>query len=72
MKSLSLFVLMIGIIMITVGYMNKKMEINLEKDPKVEYRFVPRTIYDDQIKPSNLNQTFSSMFSDIDPIFQNI
>ena len=48
------------------------MEINLEKDPKVEYRFVPRTIYDDQIKPSNLNQTFSSMFSDIDPIFQNI
>lgn len=72
MKSLSLFILMIGIIMITVGYMNKKIEVNLEQEPKIEYRFIPRSIYDEQIKPSNLNQTFSAMFSDIDPIFDNI
>ena len=72
MKSLSLFILMIGIIMITVGYMNKKIEVNIEQEPKIEYRFIPRSIYDEQIKPSNLNQTFSTMFSDIDPIFDNI
>lgn len=72
MKSLSLFVLMIGVIMITVGYMNKKIENNLEKDAKVYYKFIPRTIYDEQIEPVDLNNTFSDMFADIDPIFKNI
>mgnify|MGYP006080731753 FL=1 len=70
MKSLSLFLLMIGIIMITVGYMNNKIE-NTNTETKIEYRLVPRSLYDDQIKPQNLNQTFSAMFSDIDPIFEN-
>lgn len=70
MKSLSLFLLMIGIIMITVGYMNNKIE-NTKTEKIIEYRLVPRSLYDDQIKPQNLNQTFSTMFSDIDPIFEN-
>ncbi len=68
MKSLSLFVLMLGIIMITVGYMDKKVK-KVEKEKEIEYRFVPRSIYDEQIKPVNLSDTFSTMFSDIDPIF---
>lgn len=70
MKSLSLFILMIGIIMITVGYMDNKIK-EVKQEKKIEYRFVPRTIYDDQIKPVNLSDTFSSMFSDIDPIFES-
>lgn len=69
MKSLSLFVLMVGIIMITVGYMDNKVK-EVKQEKKIEYRFVPRTIYDDQIKPVNLSDTFSTMFADIDPIFE--
>lgn len=69
MKSLSLFILMLGIIMVTVGYMdNKYSQKNIEK--KIEYRLVPRSLYDEQIKPVNLSKTFSDMFSDIDPIFE--
>ena len=68
MKSLSLFVLMLGIIMVTVGYMDKKVKTT-EKEKQIEYRFVPRSIYDEQIQPINLSDTFSTMFSDIDPIF---
>ena len=68
MKSLSLFILMLGIIMITVGYMDKKVD-KAEKEKQIEYRFVPRSIYDEQIQPVNLSDTFSTMFSDIDPIF---
>lgn len=41
-----------------------------ESEKKIEYRFVPRSIYDEQIKPTDLNDTFSTMFSDIDPIFE--
>tara|TARA_Y100000389_G_C17393248_1_gene481104 strand:- start:203 stop:391 length:189 start_codon:yes stop_codon:yes gene_type:complete len=59
---------MLGIIMITVGYMDKKVK-KVEKEKEIEYRFVPRSIYDEQIKPVNLSDTFSTMFSDIDPIF---
>lgn len=59
---------MLGIIMITVGYMDKKVD-KAEKEKQIEYRFVPRSIYDEQIQPVNLSDTFSTMFSDIDPIF---
>ena len=54
--------------MITVGYMDKKVD-KAEKEKQIEYRFVPRSIYDEQIQPVNLSDTFSTMFSDIDPIF---
>ena len=69
MKSLSLLVLIVGIVFITVGYMDNKVQ-NLKSEKKIEYRFVPRSIYDEQIKPTNLNDTFSTMFSAIDPIFE--
>jgi hypothetical protein len=69
MKSLSLLVLVVGIVFITVGYMDNKVQ-NLKSEKKIEYRFVPRSIYDEQIKPTNLNDTFSTMFSAIDPIFE--
>ena len=69
MQSLSLLVLILGIVFITVGYMdNKVKESKTEKI--IEYRFVPRSIYDEQIKPVDLNDTFSAMFSDIDPIYE--
>ena len=42
----------------------------LEKTPEkeIEYRFVPRTIYDEQIENINVVNTYSDMFADVDPI----
>jgi hypothetical protein len=67
MKSLSFFFFMLGVIFITIGYMNNKC---LEKTPEkeIEYRFVPRTLYDEQIENINVVNTYSDMFADIDPI----
>ena len=59
---------MLGVIMVTVGYMDKKIK-KAEKEKEIEYRFVPKSIYEQQIQPVNLSDTFSTMFSDIDPIF---
>lgn len=70
MKSLSFFILMIGVVFITIGYMDNKVK-NVEVKPTREYMFVPRTIYDEQIRPVNLSDTFSAMFSEIDPIFED-
>lgn len=69
MQSLSLLVLILGIVFITVGYMDNKVKEN-KPEKVIEYRFVPRSIYDEQIKPTDLNDTFSTMFSDIDPIYE--
>ena len=68
MQSLSFFFFMLGIIFITIAYMDSKSKSNAEIN-NIEYRFVPRTLYDEQIESVDLSQTYSDMFSDIDPIF---
>ncbi len=61
MKSLALFFLIVGIVMVTIGYMEHKLK-NDEDNKVIEYRFVPRTILDDQIYKSDLKSNFASMF----------
>ena len=68
MKSLSFFFFMLGIIFITIGYMNNKCN-QMTPEKQIEYRFVPRTLYDEQIENINVMNTYSDMFSDVDPIF---
>ena len=61
MKIIVLFVLLVGIILLVSGYLElyfKYKEIKTE----VEYRFVPRNVYD-QIEYNNLDEQFSYMFN---------
>jgi len=52
-------ILMIGVILITIGYMN-----NMKKcpPPRVEYRFIPRTFDEEQENPIIVSQLFRDMF----------
>jgi hypothetical protein len=68
MQSLSFFFFMLGIIFITVSYMNNKAQATRE-NTKIEYRLVPRTIYDEQIENINVSNVMSDIFADIDPIY---
>ena len=63
-----LVVLGIGVVFITIGYMKNKSQES-EKSTKIEYRLVPKSIYDEQIENINVIKTYSDMFSDTDPIF---
>ena len=54
MQSLSFFFFMLGVIFITVAYMNNKVE-KISENKKIEYRLVPRTIYDEQIENINVS-----------------
>ena len=67
MREISLFIMIIGIIFITVGYMDNKIKEDTQKENKIEYRLVPMSIYDEQIKPSNVSDNFLSLFADDDP-----
>ncbi len=66
MREISLFILIIGIIFITVGYMDNKIkEVKTEKE--IVYKLIPMSIYEEQIKPSNIIDNFSEMFAKGDP-----
>ena len=64
MKSLALLLLFIGIILVVIGYTK-----NTDKcpKPKVEYRFVPRSFFEEQLSPDNVTKQFQNMFGNNDP-----
>ena len=66
MKSLAFFFLMLGIVFITIGYTELKFK-NKYKEKIIEYRFIPRSIYEEQMHPINLKSSFGSMFEKDEP-----
>jgi len=63
MKAIAIFLLFIGSIMIIQGYYSNKAVC---KKDKVVVKDVPRSIYEEQLKPEENLQTFyKSMFEDI-------
>jgi len=63
MKAIAIFLLFIGSIMIIQGYYSNKAVC---KKDKVVVKYVPRSIYEEQLKPEENLQTFyKSMFEDI-------
>ena len=64
LKSISFFLLFIGIIFVTVGYIQEQKNSVL---PKIEYRYIPRTFEEEQLNQEPINSIFGSMFTDRDP-----
>ena len=63
MKAIAIFLLFIGFLLIIQGYYNQK---KICKKDKVVVKYVPRSIYEDQLKPAESLQTFyKSMFEDV-------
>ena len=61
MKSLTLVFFTLSIVCIIIGYMEIKIQ-SKRKDKTIEYRFVPREIFDTQFNQANLENTFRDMF----------
>ncbi len=57
-RSLALLILLIGIVLITVGYSKTTLKC---PPPQIEYRLVPRTFFEEQMSNQNLTQL--DMFS---------
>uniref|UniRef100_A0A6C0HND2 Uncharacterized protein n=1 Tax=viral metagenome TaxID=1070528 RepID=A0A6C0HND2_9ZZZZ len=54
-----------------LGY-QKKLITNTETKTVVEYRFIPRSIYEDQFGPVKLESSFQDMFEKQDVFFRQI
>ena len=65
MKSLALLFLVVSIVFITMGYMERKVK-SKEENKVIEYRFVPRTFLEEQTYAQNLKNNFSDMFENED------
>jgi hypothetical protein len=63
MKAIAIFLLFIGTIMIIQGYYNNK---SVCKKDKVIVKYIPRSVYEEQLKPEESLQTFyRGMFEDV-------
>lgn len=71
MQSLVLVLLVLGLIMMALGY-QKKLIQNMETKTQIEYRFIPRSIYEDQFAPVKLESSFQDMFEKQDVFFRMI
>ena len=64
MRQLSLFLLLIGFVLVLMGYLEIYFN-SQKKEKKIEYRFIPRSVYD-QIQSNDLDEQFSYMFDATD------
>ena len=65
MKVLILLLLIIGLILITIGYVKTN---NFCPHSKVEYRYIPRTFEQEQNNELPLMAVHGKMFKDISPL----
>ena len=63
MKLFILMILFIGIILVIQGIYDEKIR-ELERKTKVEYRFIPRSYYDEQIFSDQFSSKFSNIFDE--------
>lgn len=62
MKSFVMLFFVVGIVMLSLGY-QKKILTNTRTNTEIEYRYIPRSIYDEQYSNNNLETTFHDMFN---------
>ena len=71
MKSIILLMFVIGIVMLALGY-QKKLIKNETIKTIVEYRYIPRSIYDEQLSQPNIETSFTDMFKKEDVFFYGL
>ncbi len=71
MRSIILFILIIGLIMVSLGYQRKLLN-NIETKTIIEYRYIPRSIYDEQFSGNKLESTYADMFEKQDVFFHQV
>ena len=68
MHAFVILLLFVGVVMVMQGVYEEKLK-DAERNVRVEYRFVPRTFYEEQLAEADLDGKFSSMFQKESPWF---
>ena len=66
MKALVMFFLFVGMVLIIVGIYEQKLKVAKE-EKKTEYKFIPRTYYDEKLSNSDLSLKIADIFNNESP-----
>lgn len=69
MRSIIFFLLVVGMFMVMHGIYEQKYKA-LQENKRVEYKFLPRTYYEEQIADTDVAGKFKTMFSKESPWFE--
>lgn len=61
MKSLVILLMFVGLFMVAHGVYQEKLKA-VEQNVRVEYRFIPRTFYEEQMASNDVMGTLGNMF----------
>jgi hypothetical protein len=61
MKLLVIALLVVGIVLVMNGYLQKNLQC---PPPQIVYKYIPRTLEEDQSNPVPVSTVFSGMFND--------
>lgn len=65
MKSIAILLLCIGMFLIIQGYYSQRENTLLTEQPRVQIKFVPRTLYEEQLSDEDrVSLHFKGMFDD--------
>jgi hypothetical protein len=71
MRSIALLFLIIGIVLVSLGYQKELIAANKHAKTIIEYRFIPRNLYDEQFNSQDmLESTYADMFEKQDVFYR--
>ena len=70
MKSVIFFLFFVGFILVIHGIYEQKYN-ELKEKKRIEYRFIPRTYYEEQLGNSTVSANFKNMFNKESPWYDN-
>lgn len=69
MRSIIIFLFCVGIFLIIHSIYEQKFQ-SIKKNTRVEYRFIPRTFYEEQLASAPTSSMFKNMFDKESPWFE--
>ena len=66
MKAISVFLLFVGMFLVVQGYYQQA-SMKQCPAPKVQVKYIPRSLYDEQLSEPTVAKHFQSMFDSVQP-----
>lgn len=63
MQSIIIILLIVGIVMVIDGIYREEI-MKLKEEKKIEYKFIPRSMYEDALYSNNLKQNYEHIFTE--------
>lgn len=67
MKAVSVFLLFVGMFLVVQGYYSQKLARAEGDTGRVRIKYIPRSLYEEQLSEPTVAKQFKGMFEDVNP-----